>query len=464
MASRRLSPLASLLLFFAGACDGGPTPIEPAAGSRLAPLYREVEGTRIFVGWFDRELQTECALVDDREGQIRCYPTGSTLWGHTDPQCASPLVQLACPGTRFRTEISFGQAPQSFSLTPVGAVPPLFLKQQDMCVAASEVPSARLPATASVVTSTPIAADALVQMHHEVVPLNEELEILVRVGSDGSRSPHEWRDRKRAKVCFPAWTEHGLRCLPGWSSPHLQLSHVDSACMLPLLQFGGAAGDIVALPDAGPPNAPPGRSPFGERLIALYRLAPVAKDIPTFLKTPAGCEPQAVTGEGQLAAAERIDVRAFPKLGAPSVSWLGDTMFQVGDQRVVLDEPPGKLHEQAGGSCRLAYLQDGRMACLQGDHPIFATSRDGCGELAYFDPFVTPRRLLVQEEGHLFCTPRSTKLYALTPLAEPPLDPRGESCGIPQDPQGFQHPAFAVGPEVAPGPDGVILGEPVPSQ
>lgn len=69
------------------------------------------------------------------------------------------------------------------------------------------------------------------------VKLNEQLDLIVRSMSDGSRQPSTMFDRVRKQACSPRWTSAGYRCIPNRALPLPSggESFLDASCTVPAL-------------------------------------------------------------------------------------------------------------------------------------------------------------------------------------------------------------------------------------
>lgn len=77
--------------------DGAPGKDSAASGTRLTARYFVADdGARIFSGWHDTMLDTDCAFMVASDGKTRCLPSGahtvadSSNLSSTDPTCAAP--------------------------------------------------------------------------------------------------------------------------------------------------------------------------------------------------------------------------------------------------------------------------------------------------------------------------------------------------------------------------------------
>src|SRR4051794_20521888 len=75
-----------------GSTSGGP---DYASGTRLrAKVYASADGARQWHGWFDQQLQTDCAVTIAEDGVLRCVPSGAYYSSDTfaDSACTVPVA------------------------------------------------------------------------------------------------------------------------------------------------------------------------------------------------------------------------------------------------------------------------------------------------------------------------------------------------------------------------------------
>lgn len=202
--------------------DAGPPPFEPPtpqSGTRLRRQLLELEnGERLFHGWYDTELETECVFRRSADGEYRCHPLPVTLGSeyrdaactervHGVVGCEAPAFihvfdEQSCPPhsrTLRRTE-EVSERPVYW--TP--GIPPM------ECRPRHELPGALDQFHAY----TPVDERLLVT--GEVVIERTEARVAARwiVTSDGAAELLGLYDTQREEPCSPVPGRDGGLCVP----------------------------------------------------------------------------------------------------------------------------------------------------------------------------------------------------------------------------------------------------------
>lgn len=471
--AQRLAIVSMIGLPAAACTNDQPTIVaEPTAGLRLVPLYRTAGTGRIFSGWFDNELKTGCHVGPAADGKTRCMPDGYAMEMFQDPTCQGEAVAISCKTERFISRLQFSGVSTGFELapptTPAGGRPPLFLLREDGCRPSEDIIGAIPPDVVRAV-KTMVPDDRFAEMQETIVPLNEELDVIVLQGSDGSQSPQILRDHRRGALCTVLWTDTGRRCLPRSFSEGIT-GYADAACTMPLLTHGFTSTPFeMAVPDPGAPGAKPPFDPYGRRAKALFRFEAAPQDTATFVKTPSGCLrlPPEFSQAPTSVAVERLDTRVYPAIDPATRDVSSDRDFDVDGQRVVLADAPHELLRGSSQSCRINHLSGGRRACLDAtpiEH-IYWGDLQCHRRLALFnDPFVAPKRVLWAFGNPSFCGEAETRALSLRKVAASEAQLHWSSLDGTCAPSNASlhpgHDVFEVGGDTGLTTDDFVLGEP----
>ena len=131
-----------------GETDTEKEPEGPGAesGTRLRARYAMgTDGSKEFVGWFDKQRNEECSIKAAESGKLRCLPTAHPVFDYSDAECTKPIVtlppQLDCNGNppKYIMAMDYTQACiPSAKLFEIGAatqvmVDPVYRSQQGGC-------------------------------------------------------------------------------------------------------------------------------------------------------------------------------------------------------------------------------------------------------------------------------------------------------------------------------------------
>ncbi len=100
-------PLARIVAcaLLLGGCYTSSTVGESASGTRLRRvIIRPAGGEPTLAGWYDVELEADCAFVRAEDGRTRCLPISAGSFYFQDSACASPVLVAAddgCDDARF---------------------------------------------------------------------------------------------------------------------------------------------------------------------------------------------------------------------------------------------------------------------------------------------------------------------------------------------------------------------------
>lgn len=419
MAKCGFTYLAAFLLAVAS-CEPAKEHIGPEAGSQLKPLYVALGEESVFQGWFDKRLDDRCDFYDNQ----RCVPPSVEVY-FPDSACASVPIAVACSDQKVALSQNQG-FDGIFRLSPTTAGTELHYKTAGTCerlLGRSPPLSSKLQAFALAATAPPVELPE--KRSEDKVQLNEELDLVVRSMSDGSRQPSTMFDRVRKQACWPSWTSAGYRCIPHGALP-LPLggeSFLDESCTVPALKYVWEGTDLVASDDAGTKSPSAVASPFAERPTSAYRVERLA-DGPysIFTRTNGTCVP-AYTNQvlihpplalGKIIA--KVDASQFPKVARPHGDVLPAFTFTVGN-KIVSFTSSGGLLRRGIGACYIHRMLDGRRACLTA--PVASTLSyldPECTKAVTFLPKLEPStdRVLVKSDAATWCRTTTATMFGVS--------------------------------------------------
>jgi hypothetical protein len=216
------------------ACPSKEGERQPVAAHRLKAIYLDGGGgARIFQGWFDQELETECRFEVGSDEIYRCLPgrrggglvvgsiggSGIPEGDFLDEDCTEPITVVSCGFDQGR----FVRDPTPFapSCDSIGGRDPIirgrtgrevkvgeyFTKVSGVCMRVSGGDN-----TTYAELSAPIPEGRFVRAQRSFEIKSARFGVWVLTGEDGSREELEIVDRSRNVECYPAV---GGYCVPG---------------------------------------------------------------------------------------------------------------------------------------------------------------------------------------------------------------------------------------------------------
>ncbi|MDX2022989.1 MAG: hypothetical protein SF187_22330 [Deltaproteobacteria bacterium] len=404
-------------------CEPGTERIEPEAGAQLKPLYVTLGEERAFTGWFDKLLDDRCDFYLDG---TRCVPHGVQLY-FPDSACASVPIAIGCA----ELKVGFSQhqgLDGIFRLTPTIAAPELHYKTAETCqrlLGISPPLSSNLDPFA--LAATVPLAQLPERLSEDRVQLNDDIDLIVRSMSDGSRQPLTMFDRVRKRSCSPRWTSAGYRCIPHLAMPPLPFGEgtfLDDSCTVRALEYVWEETDLVASDDAGAQSPSEVASPFAERPVSVYRVERLA-DGPysIFTRKNGLCEPlysnqrtiHAPFALGRII--EKIDAWQFPEVARPRRDVLSDSTFMVGNKIISFTSSGASLLRRGVGACTIHKMGDGHHACLTVPSPPFVSFINAdCTKAFTFGPALRPStdRVVVKSDAASWCRATTSTLFGVS--------------------------------------------------
>lgn len=300
-----------------GGCYASSTLEDGASGTRLRRIVlRPQDGEPSFAGWYDRELEADCAFERTEDGRIRCLPRARLVFHYEDPGCSAPVVEVSdddCEEWRFGREDVFprgcGEIPgfrHTFEIDEaVVSIDRVYERHGEECVASERsFPRARRMTR---VDPTRFVAGESVPAEDTGAPLLRDR----LVTEDGATGLGALRDRARDAACglpYPFELERqpclptsartrtgGASCDQQWAEwpadcapPSLAYAYQPDGCGLPTEARVFAVGDAVAVDDRELGAACDGYPYDG----AVYRTRPADDEVPWLTR--------AWRGEGRL--------------------------------------------------------------------------------------------------------------------------------------------------------------------
>jgi hypothetical protein len=213
-------------------------PLLTLGGTRLKVRRLEGDGAAVSGGWFDMQLDGQCALLTGPDGQLRCFPSDSVVASdvrYLDDACTKPvavLARTACAAPAYLTRpddspvcppgrVLFRRGPE----VPAGTT--LFAKNAGGC-------SAALAATAAQVAyelGASVPLESLVLARLRMGASSGRLAPFYYETDDGARLVPYLYDTELKMDCALARAMDGkIRCLPRTQIAVSSSTFSDSTC------------------------------------------------------------------------------------------------------------------------------------------------------------------------------------------------------------------------------------------
>lgn len=232
------------------------------SGSRLRAWVHDGGGTRMFVGWRDTELGTDCAMAETADGTLRCFPpTAIATTYFADAHCTDAIVaglpdaafvttsdpspETDCAASTFRV---FGRAPAVADVGVVRAVhriagsrpapTEVYVRAPDgTCSPAPQRPNGNWRARGD-----EVPLDQFVRAVRARVPGADGLTVVSILADDGARAWGGLLHSETGVQCVPGGSDR-LRCVPVWTGLSHGGVYADDACTVPtsFVQFRPAS-------------------------------------------------------------------------------------------------------------------------------------------------------------------------------------------------------------------------------
>ena len=260
------------------------------SGSRLKARWSAApDGRRLFRGWYDSLLATDCTFVPASDGVLRCLPADSALLVpalyYADSACTAPVVESGrtlpsqylglfscslpafirqytssgCDGSRGRI---FRRGPEVtgntiFTKRPTPSCDPTFI----------------VPGTAAFSLGEEIPATSFVKATRTPQPpaAGDLLQAIYLEAEDGARQPTGWQPVGGSENCrLLTLTDQRLHCLTATARAYS--TYTDASCTEPAVYVSGCGPVPMFAEHPEPMTCPPVYSvrTVGQRLDRAY--------------------------------------------------------------------------------------------------------------------------------------------------------------------------------------------------
>jgi hypothetical protein len=270
------------------AADAGTSVLAVTSGARLkARWWVAPDGRRLFAGWFDSQLATNCSFVVATDGVLRCLPDRvvqlTPSLEYADGGCTMPVVEAG----RTAPNVYFGDTT---------CTSPAFIRQRDRsgCNIRTRVyrrgpevsggmiftklgttcnPAFLGAGTTAYGLGDELPASSFVKAIRVVQPgaPSDRLQLVYREAEDGARQPLGWQPFDGDEDCrLLTLTDQRLHCLT--STGRHGNTFADASCSEPTA-FVSSCGPVPALVERAEPGTCPRRysiRKLGQRLDRVY--------------------------------------------------------------------------------------------------------------------------------------------------------------------------------------------------
>ncbi len=337
------------------------------SGTRLrANLIGGAGDTRLFTGWYDKSLKTNCAFAIAEDGAERCLPLGADLGStFSDAACTlrAVVVTPTCKVPSFA--IGEGSCEQEAPVFRIGSklnTTLLYVKQKSGSCAS-------LPANGQDVYEavSPVAPSDMVSAEESTGAEKDGVAVLSRVAEDGAIETVSAVDSEHEGLC-DAKTASGGRCLPSQTAFE-QTFFKDASCTTSLAIDSGSATFCGGKPSAVL-LASTSASACGDAEPSYAAIGPRFGG--TVYQNQGACEPSTETNASFYVVGPALSLADFPSLKNQET---GTQRLQVRSATTssgmhVLDR--GLFDKERNEDCSPAPASDGKTRCM----PISSSKSD----------------------------------------------------------------------------------------